>query len=92
MIVRIMGEGQFRLGSAELDKLNELDNAVVAAVARSDASGFRRTLQAMIDHVKTQGTAVGDADLVTSDIVLPSADLSLDEARGLFTGEGIIPG
>jgi len=92
MIVRIMGEGQFSLGSAELDKLNELDNAVVAAVARADAAGFSRALQAMIDQVKAQGKPVGAAELVTSDIVLPSADLSLEEASALFTGEGLIPG
>ncbi len=92
MIVRIMGEGQFSLGSAELDRLNELDNQVVAAVARSDGDGFSKHFQAMIALVKSQGQPVGVQELVTSDVVLPGADLSLEEARGLFTGAGLIPG
>ena len=92
MIVRIMGEGQFDLGSAELDRLNELDNQVVAAVARSDGDAFSKLFQAMLTLVKSQGRPVGAGELVTSDIVLPTADLSLDEARGLFAGDGLIPG
>lgn len=92
MIVRIMGEGQFSLGSAELDRLNELDNQVVAAVARSDGDGFTKGFQAMISLVKSQGKPVGASELVSSDIVLPDPDLSLEEARGLFTGEGLVPG
>jgi hypothetical protein len=42
MIVRILGRGQFELDDALLGRLNELDNAVAAAVAAGDASGFSR--------------------------------------------------
>ena len=34
MIVRIMGEGQFRIPGAVLDELNEVDNAIVEAIAK----------------------------------------------------------
>jgi hypothetical protein len=30
-------------------------------------------------------------EIVRSDIILPSVDLSIDEAKKLFKGEGVIP-
>ncbi|MGI0024927.1 MAG: PspA-associated protein PspAA [Nitrososphaera sp.] len=30
-------------------------------------------------------------DMIRSDIILPSTDLSVDEAKRLFKGEGVIP-
>ena len=36
MIVRISGEGQFRLPDEDADRLNELDNEAVAAVEAGD--------------------------------------------------------
>ena len=41
MIVRISGEGQFRLPDEDADRLNELDNRAVAAVEQGDETGFR---------------------------------------------------
>ncbi|MEA2179290.1 MAG: hypothetical protein QOG77_2587, partial [Solirubrobacteraceae bacterium] len=36
MIVRIMGEGQYRIDDSDRDNLNELDNAAVAAAEGGD--------------------------------------------------------
>ena len=36
MIVRLMGEGQFRVDDAHLGRLNEFDNAAVAALEAGD--------------------------------------------------------
>jgi hypothetical protein len=91
-VVRILGSGQFRLDDSEIGRLNELDNAVAAAVAARDGAGFNRAFGALIAHVRDQGTAVPDGELVTSDHVLPAEDTTLDEAREAFSGEGAIPG
>ena len=92
MIVRILGKGQFRLDDSLLGRLNELDNAVAAAVAAGDAGGVGRALSDQIDKVETAGTTVADTELVTSDHVLPHVDTTLAEAREAFAGEGAIPG
>jgi hypothetical protein len=92
VIVRILGKGQFRLDDSQLGRLNELDNAVAAAVAAGDAGGFARAFSDLIDMVETSGTPVADSDLVTSDHVLPHVDTTLEEAREAFAGEGAIPG
>ena len=39
MIVRISNEGQYRLDQSHHARLNELDDAVVAAVDRGDEDG-----------------------------------------------------
>jgi hypothetical protein len=92
MIVRVLGSGQFRLDDDRLGRLNELDNAVAAAVSAGDAAGFGSAFSALIALVEQEGTAVPDDELVTSDHVLPARDTTLEEAREAFSGEGAIPG
>lgn len=92
MIVRIHAEGQYRLGGADLDRLNEIDNQVVAAVEDGDEAAFRRLLGEMLAYVRQQGRPLPADELMESDIILPSDDLTLPEARRVFTGEGLIPG
>lgn len=92
MIVRISTEGQFRLESSALDRLNELDNRIVDLVAKGDEAGFAEALEQMLGFVRQQGTPVGAEELVESDVILPPPDITLDEARHLFHGEGLVPG
>jgi hypothetical protein len=92
MIVRILEQGQFRLGDELHGRLNELDNAVAAAVAAGDEAAFRASLDALLDFVRSSGTPVADDELVTSDHVLPHPEITLEEAREAFAGEGAIPG
>jgi len=91
-VVRILESGQFRLDDAEVSRLNELDNAVAAAVAAGDEAGFESAFGALIAHVRGQGSAVPDGEIVTSDHVLPAENTTLEEAREAFSGEGAIPG
>jgi hypothetical protein len=91
MIVRISGEDQYRLEDGDTARLNELDNAVVAAVDGDDAQGFAESFATLLDYVRSKGTRIGDDELEGSDLILPPADLSLDEAAHEFTGEGLIP-
>ncbi len=39
-----------------------------------------------------KGRPVGDDELIGSDLILPPADVSLQEAKAEFKGEGLIPG
>ena len=91
MIVRVSGEGQFRLPDADADRLNELDNRAVAAVEQGDETGFKELWSQMLELVASDGNAVDADDLVESDVILPPRDISFDEAKGEFTGEGLIP-
>jgi hypothetical protein len=91
MIVRISGEDQYRLADEDADRLNELENAVVAVVDGGREDGFAEAFGALLDYVRAQGTPIGDEEIETSDVILPPADLSFQEAGREFTGEGLIP-
>lgn len=91
MIVRLMGEGQYRLDDEAAGALNEIDNAAVAALERDDETAFRERLAALWQAVRDRGEPLDDADLHPSDLIVPPDDLSLDEARELFSGDGLIP-
>jgi hypothetical protein len=91
MIVRISGEDQYRVASEHDQRLNELDNAVVASVSAGDEVGFQESFKALLEYVRSNGTAVADDEIETSALILPPPDLSLAEAVAEFTGEGLIP-
>ena len=91
MIVRISGEGQFRLPDEDAERLNELDNRAVSAVEQGDETGFRELWSQMLELVSRDGNAVPDDELAESDVIMPPRDISFEEARGEFTGDGLIP-
>jgi hypothetical protein len=92
-IVRIMGQGQYTVDSRTLKKLNDLDNALVELVSneRSDDAEFRRKLEELNQVVLKSGRPLDPKAIIQSDIILPSTDLSIDEAKRLFRGDGVIP-
>lgn len=91
MIVRVSGEGQYKLPDADAERLNELDNRAVAAAEAGDESAFNDLWGQMLQLVASDGHALDDDELVQSDVILPPRDVSFEEARGEFTGEGLIP-
>ena len=91
VIVRISGEGQFRLPDGDSERLNELDNRAVSAVESGDETGFHELWEQMLALVENDGEALADDELVESDVILPPRDISFAEAQGEFTGEGLIP-
>ena len=91
MIVRISGEGQYTLDDSLHEQLNQLDDAVVAAVDGDDEDGFHAAFEELLQFVRTNGERLADDDLSSSDHILPPADLSFPEAGEEFTGDGLIP-
>ena len=91
MIIRIATENQYRLSDDAAAKVNELDNAAVAAVEAGDEAKFQETFDQMLDMVRAEGSLLDEDDLAGSDVILPPPDLTFAEAQGEFTGDGLIP-
>ena len=91
MIVRISNEAQYRLDDGLHARLNELDDAAVAAVEADDEDAFHAAFEELLQVVRTEGEELGDDDLDASDVILPPSDLSFVEAGEEFTGDGLIP-
>lgn len=91
MIVRIATEGQYRLSSDILDKINDIDNQLVSAVASNNREEFDKLFKDMLDLVRKQGKPVPTEELLESDIVIPPPGTTLHEARHLFQTHGLFP-
>jgi hypothetical protein len=92
MIVRIMGEGQLRMDDSHLSGLNKLDDELLAEVQSGDEDGFRRTLGALLDAVRSLGEPLPDDSLEPSELILPGPDATLQEVRAMLRDDGLIPG
>ncbi|MBA3530344.1 MAG: hypothetical protein H0T73_00285 [Ardenticatenales bacterium] len=91
MIVRIATEGQYRLSSALLDQVNAMDDELVGRIAECDKGEFQEKFNAILDLIRQEGEEVGADELVESHVILPAPDLTLNEARDFFTGDGLFP-
>ena len=91
MIVRLMGEGQYRVADSVVERLNELDERATAAVEAGDEPTLDKHLDEMAELVRAEGEKLPDEDLSPSDAIVPPSDLTLEETRQLMTTEGLIP-
>jgi hypothetical protein len=91
VIVRVSGEGQFELPESDVERLNELDNQAVAAVEAGDEDRFSQLWHQMLELVQSDGRELADDELVESDVILPPRDITFEEAKGDFSGDGLIP-
>ncbi|HEV7213038.1 MAG TPA: hypothetical protein VGN47_15110 [Blastococcus sp.] len=92
MIVRVLGEGQLRVGEEHLAELNRVDDELAAAVDAGDEPRFAQCLTALVDRVRALGRPVADDVLAESDVIVPGPTSSLAEVRALLGEEGLIPG
>jgi hypothetical protein len=91
VIVRLMGEGQYRIDDGAREQLNELDDRALAALEQDDEPALDGMLDEMWQIVRDRGERLPDEDLSPSDLVIPPSDLTLEETRKLFSEEGLVP-
>jgi hypothetical protein len=91
MIVRLLGEGQFRVDDGTAAKLTALDKDLDAAVRDDKGDTFSAALHAAVALVRTSGEPLGADEIATAEYILPFADATVDEVRKLLA-DGTIPG
>ena len=67
------------------------DNAAVGACESGDEAGFHDTYTRLLQFVRDRGRSVDHDHLGGSDMILPPPDVTIDEARAEFSGEGLLP-
>ena len=92
MIVRIVGEGQYRLDDNLIGALNDLDVRLQEYLEAGDEEHFSDLLLQMAELVHEGGTPLADGEIVRSDAVIPPEDATVEEVRTLLSAEGLIPG
>jgi len=91
MIIRLMGEGQYRIEDSLLPRLNELDDKATAAAEAGDEATLDQALDAMFELVRSEGSPLPEDELLPSDALIPPSDLTLEETKQLLSHEGFIP-
>lgn len=101
IIVRVSGQGQFKVNGETLDRINDIDNSIVNLLENTDLDGDANSTKAkqkelnekvieIINLIRTNGMPLDDKEIIQSQIMIPSPDISVDEAKKIFRGEGII--
>jgi len=85
VIARILHEGQYELPPSALAHLRQMDDELMDRLTAGDEDGFCARRDALLALVRSEGRMLPDDALQESDLVLPPADLTLEEARRLFT-------
>ena len=91
MIVRLMHEAQYEVDDALQERLNELDDKAIAALEAGDEQTLDRYLEQMWELVRSEGKELPAESLDASDVIIPPADLTLEETRALFSDDGLVP-
>ena len=86
-IVRIQGEDQYRLPLADFEQLEQIDRQLHAAVVAGKEAAFKATLMQALDLVRTHGKKIAVDEIRPSDEILPSGDMTLQEAKTLLAEE-----
>lgn len=89
MIVRLMGEGQYEIDKKHLDAVNKIDNTIVQ-ILNTGETAFNAEYKKLFDYVRKNGKKIPDEIIKPSDLIIPPADITLEEARKIFKGEGLI--
>ena len=84
MIVRILTEDQYRLDDAHLPTIARLDNEMEEAASKGDEAQFSALLHQLIMFIREQGKVVPHEELVTSQMLIPPADMRMEEAKKYF--------
>jgi hypothetical protein len=84
-----MGEGQYEVPSSLFDELNAIDNSIVDHVAKGDKKAYKQDLANLIAKIKQNGKQISVEEIIESDVIVPPEDLTFEEAKKVFTGNGI---
>jgi hypothetical protein len=104
-IVRVAGHGQFKVSKSTINKINDIDNQIVDILNKDTNNNdnnnddnkiayekeFRKRMTEMVNLITTEGKPLDHKELIESHIIVPAADLSIEEAKKIFKDEGIIP-
>jgi hypothetical protein len=101
IIVRVSGQGQFKVNGEILDRINDIDNSIVNLLENTDVDVDANSIKVkqkelnekiieIINLIKTNGMPLDDKEIIQSQIMIPNPDISVDEAKKIFKGEGII--
>jgi hypothetical protein len=84
-----MGDNQYRIDDTHNGEIARLDGELMEALEGHNQPEFQSALAQLVAFVQQHGQMVPDDELVPSDVMVPAADMTLDEAhQALQTAPG----
>ena len=95
IVVRILGYGQYIVDDNVMHEINTVDNKIVKLLESGEnddsvRAEFEKHLKVLNIIVEEKGNAIESKEILQSDVAIPGQDITLEEARKLFKGEGIV--
>ena len=84
MIVRIHMDDQYRLSDDAVAEVDKLDDKLMGAINANDQAAFSTALDELLSYVRARGERVPVDEIVSSNIILPSEDVTMEEARAIL--------
>lgn len=91
MIVRVIGEGQYRVPDTSVAAINTLDDEIQSALEEFEQK-FQALTEALVVAVRSHGAALAVDEFVPSDAIVPGVGTTLADALGMLGSDGLIPG
>lgn len=91
-IVRVIGHGQFRVSNRTAKKISKIDNELIKIIEMREQGEkkYSRRVAELLGLVKKDGLPIEHKEIIQSDIIVPGADISIEEAKNLFTDQPLI--
>lgn len=85
LVIRIASDARYRVPVSIRPALEGLDTAMEAAINANDEIAFAKCAHQLTKLIKESGIQLPDTDLTSSDLVVPSADMSIQDAESLIS-------
>ena len=87
-----MGHGQFRVGNRTAKKITKIDNELIKIIElrKAGEKKYSRIVLDVLGLVKKDGVPIEHNEFIQSDIIVPGADISIEEAKNLFTDQHLL--
>jgi phage shock protein A len=88
IVVRIAGDEQYRLPASARSTLEGVDEDLAKAIEAENGEEFGRLTRRLVTMVRDMGERLPSDDVRRSDLIVPSADMTLTEAKRLLAEGG----
>ena len=87
-----MGHGQFRVGNRTAEKISRIDNELIKIIElrKEGEKKYSRRVLDVLALVKKDGVPLEHNEIIQSDIIVPGADISIEEAKNLFADQHLL--
>lgn len=84
LVIRITGDALYRVPGSIKPALDALDTALDTAINHNDEQAFTDCANKLYNLIVSSGEKLADSDMATSDIVVPSRDMTIEDAKGII--------